>query len=163
MEWESGSSCHSYMLPRQGHRCPRRCSDWELELRDCSTIPGRGLLLTTERWTEGMWGRRLWWEIPVEESWAAMETRQYCWRTLRGWSHQHILSLPRRQHLPLTVKRLDQKVTDTPNFKVGPHPGCPLSAWCTNVQSRTSARAPLHVPDAPTTEKDPRHGSPLSA
>ena len=27
---------------------------WELEFRDCGAIPGRGLLLTAERWTEGM-------------------------------------------------------------------------------------------------------------
>ena len=35
--------------------------------------PGRGLLLTVERQTEGMRGRRLRWEMPVKESRAAME------------------------------------------------------------------------------------------
>jgi len=34
--------------------------------------------LTAERQIEGMWRRRLWWEMPVEESWAAMEARRYC-------------------------------------------------------------------------------------
>ena len=29
---------HTY--PRQGCSCPRRCSGWELELRDCEAIPG---------------------------------------------------------------------------------------------------------------------------
>ena len=62
---------HTY--PGQGRRSPRRCSSWELEHRDCGTIPGRGLLLTAWRWTERTWGRRLWWEVPIEESQAAME------------------------------------------------------------------------------------------
>ena len=33
---------------------PWKCSCWELEFRDCGAIPGRGLLLTAERGTEGM-------------------------------------------------------------------------------------------------------------
>ena len=57
---------------------PGRGSSWKLEFRDCGAIPVRGLLLTAERWMEGMCGRRLWWEIPVEESQAAMEARRYC-------------------------------------------------------------------------------------
>ena len=32
-----------------GMRSPGRCSGWELEFRDCGAIPGRGLLLSTER------------------------------------------------------------------------------------------------------------------
>ena len=32
--------CHTY--PRQGHKSPRRHSDWELEFRDCGAIPGQG-------------------------------------------------------------------------------------------------------------------------
>ena len=51
---------------------------WELEFRDCGAIPGRGLLLTVERQIEGRGGRRLWWEMPVEGSQAAMEARRYC-------------------------------------------------------------------------------------
>ena len=38
---------------RQGCRSPRRHSSWELELRDCGTIPGYGLLLMVERQIEG--------------------------------------------------------------------------------------------------------------
>ena len=41
-------------------------------------IPGQGLLLTVERWIEVMSGRRLWWEMLVEENQAAMEARQHC-------------------------------------------------------------------------------------
>ena len=33
---------------------PGRCSSWELEFRDCGAIPGRELLLTAERWIQGM-------------------------------------------------------------------------------------------------------------
>ena len=42
---------------------------------DCGAIPGQGLLLTEEKLIEGMLGRRLWWEMPVEESQAVMEAR----------------------------------------------------------------------------------------
>ena len=68
-------------LPRQGRRSPGMCSSWELEFRDCGAIPRRELLLTVERWFKGMWGRRLWCEMPVEESQAAMEARRFseCW------------------------------------------------------------------------------------
>ena len=78
--------------PGQGCRSPGRHSGWELEFRDCGAIPGRRLLLTAERWIEGMWGRRLWWKISVVESQAAMEARRYCWVTRSGWSHHHSLS-----------------------------------------------------------------------
>ena len=77
MEWESDRSCCS-------HTYPRSHSGWELEFRDCGAIPGWGLLLTAERQIEGTWGRRLWWEMPMEKSRAAMETRRYCWVTHRG-------------------------------------------------------------------------------
>ena len=33
---------------------PGRHSGWKLEFRDCGAIPGRGLLMTVERWIEGM-------------------------------------------------------------------------------------------------------------
>ena len=78
MEWESDSSCHSHTYPGQECSSPGRHSSWELEFRDCGAIPGQGLL-TAERWIEGMWGRRLWWEMLVEESQAAMEARRYYW------------------------------------------------------------------------------------
>ena len=85
----------------QPHIC--RAGTWvswkgqRLEFRDCGTIPGWGLLLTAERRTEGIWGRRLWGEMPVEESQAATEARGYCSVTRRGWSHHHSLSPPTGQ------------------------------------------------------------------
>ena len=78
MEGESDSPCGSHTHPGQGCRCPGRCSGWELEFKDCGTIPGQGLMLTVKRQIERMLGRRSWWEMPVEESQAAMEARQYC-------------------------------------------------------------------------------------
>jgi len=87
MEWESDSSCLSHTYSRQGWGSPGRCSSLELEFGEYGATPGWGLLLTVERWIEGRWGRRLWWELPVEESWAAMEARWYCWVMCSGWSH----------------------------------------------------------------------------
>ena len=120
------SSCCSHMYPRQGHRSPRRCSSLELEFRDCGAIRGWGLLLTAERWTKGMWGRRLWWEMPVEEGQAATEARWHCWVTGSGWSHHHSLSLPTPQHWQLN------------NREAGPS-----STWHTELQSRTPPNVPL--------------------
>ena len=71
-------SLHSHTYPGQEHRSAGRGSSWELEFRDCGAIPQWGLLMTSERWIEGMWGRRSWWEMPVEESQAPMEARPYC-------------------------------------------------------------------------------------
>ena len=66
------------------------------------------------------WSNRrvwLWWEMPAEQSQAAMEARQYCWVTHRGWNHHHGLSLPTRQHWQLI------------NRQAGPS-----SAWCTKLE-----------------------------
>ena len=96
------SPCRNHTHRRQERWSPGRRSGWELEFRDCGAIPGWGLLLITDGWIEGIWGRRSWWEMPVEESQAAMEARRYCWVTCRGWSHHHSLSLPTHQHLQLS-------------------------------------------------------------
>ena len=142
MEWESDSPCHSHTYPGQGSRSPGRCSGWELEFRDFGTIPRRGLLLTV-----GKWGRRLWWEIPVEESQAAMEARRYCWVTYRGWSHHHSLSLPPRTSIgSWRIERLAHQMPDSLNYRVGPQPG-----------------GPLYVPDVPNNRDRPQAMEPLSA
>ena len=140
MEWESDSPCRSHTYPGQGHWSPGKCSGWELENRNCGAIPGRGLLLTAERWIEGMWGRRLWWEILVEESQAAMKTRQYCWVRHRGWSH-HALLTPWHQQL-------------------SNREASPSNAWCPELQSRIPPRVPLKVPVAPKNREGPQAREP---
>ena len=148
MEWESDSPCHSHTYPGQEPWPPGRGSSWELEFGECGVIPGRGLLLTVERRIERMWGRRSWWEMPVEESQAAMEAGWYCWVMCRGWSHHHICSLfPYASISSWTIERLAHQTPDTLNYRVGPRSaGCPSMCM-------------MHR----TTEKDPRQGSPLSA
>ena len=44
--------------------------------------------------------------MPVEESQAAMEARQYYWVTWSGWSHHHSLFLPTGQHWQLNNKEV---------------------------------------------------------
>ena len=70
-------------------------------------------------------------KTPVEESWAAMEARRYCWVTHRGWRHHHSPSLPTASIRSWTTKRLARQTPEALNYRVGPHPGCPFSAWCT--------------------------------
>ena len=144
MEWESDSPCCNYIHPGQGRRSLGRHSRWELEFRDCGTIPWWGLLLTAERQIEGMWGRSLWWEIPVKESQAAMEARWYSWVTCRGWSHHCSLSLSMSQHWQLKNRGTD-----------------PLNDWHTELQSRTSTRVLLYVPDEPIYRLGPQPGRSL--
>ena len=125
-------SLHSHTYPGQGFRSPSRCSGWELEFRDCGAIPGKGLLMTAERWIEGMWGRRLWWEMPVEESPAATGARRYCWVTRRGWSPHHSLSYPTRQHPQQTIEMLAHQMPDALYCRGGPQPRGPskcLNGW----------------------------------
>ena len=143
MEWESDSPCCSHTYAGQEYRSPGRGSSWELEFRDCGAVPVQWLLWTVERWIEEMWGRRLWWETPVEESQAAMEARWYCWVTRRSWSHHHSLSLHKpasaaeqwrdRPIKDLTTElqsraphRVPFPVPDVQIYRVGPHLGCPF-------------------------------------
>ena len=48
------SPCRSYTYARQEHGSLRRGNGWELELRDCEADSVQGLLLTVERWIEGI-------------------------------------------------------------------------------------------------------------
>ena len=143
MEWESDSSGCSHTYPKQGRKSPGSHSSWELEFRDSGAIPGQGLLLTAERQIAGMWGRKLWWETPVEESWAAMEARWYCWVTCRGWSRHHSLCLATCQHPQLN------------NRETGPS-----NTWRTELQSRTAATGPLYVPDKLNNKEGPQAREP---
>ena len=144
MEWESDSPCHSHTYPGQGPKSHGRGSGWELEFRDCRAIPGWGLLLTVDRWIEGMEGKRLVWKMLVEECRAAMKARQYCWVTCRGKRHHHSPFLPTCQHRQLNNKE-----------------AFPSRAWPTELQSRSPPRVPLYVPDAPIHKVGPQPGEPL--
>ena len=141
MEWESDSPCRKLTYPGQGRRSPRRHSGWEF--RDCTEVPGWGLLLTVERRTEGMWGRRLWWETPVEESQIAVKGKQYCWVMHRGWSHHYSLSLPTCQHWQLNSREAGPSNTwGTELQSRTPAREAPLCAWRTKQQRRALAREP---------------------
>ena len=147
MEWESDTPCHRHMYPKQGCKSPRRHSNWELKCRDCGAIPGWGLQLTARRWPEGMWGRRLWWEMPVEEKQAVIEAKWYFWVICRRCSHHYSLSLSSHASTgSWTIKRLALQAADMQNNRVG-------------LQSVD----PFKGLTGKATEKDPSQGSPLNA
>ena len=150
MEWESDSPCRSHTPPGQGCRSPGRGSCGELEFRDCGATPGRGLLLTVEKWIEGRWGRRLQWEMPVEESQAAMEARRYLEaEPCVGGGAITVASLSLHASIcSSTTERLAHQTPDALNYSQG---GC----MC--------LRGPSMCLTCQTTEKDPRQASPLSA
>ena len=141
MEWESDSPCRSHTYPGQGRKSPGRYRGWELRIRDCGPIPGRGLLLTVERRIEGMWGRKLWGEMPVEESQAAMEARWYCRVTHRGWSQHHSLS-PRTSISSWTTE------------------SWPIKCLALNHRVGTQPRGPLYVPYTPNNREGPQGREP---
>ena len=161
MEWASGSPCCSRRCPGQECCSPGMCSGWELEFRDRGAIPGWGLRLTAERQIQGMWGRRLWREMPVEERQAAMEARRYCWVTRRGWSHPHSLSLPRCQHLQLNNREAGPLKSRRTEQQRGPHPGCPFKCLTCRSTGRTPARGVLYVPDAWNNREQPQATEPF--
>ena len=125
-----------------------------------------------------MWGRRLWWEMPVEESQAVMEARRYCWVTCRGGAIT-IASLPPHQRQQLNNREPGPSNAWALKYRAGPHPGAPvsarpadlqrgpqpgapLSAWCTDLQRGPEPGAPLSVWHADL-QRGPHPGAPLSA
>ena len=122
----TNSHCCSRTCPGMGCRSPRRYSGWKLEFRNCAAIPGQRLLLMAERWIKGMWRRRLWWEMPVEESQASMEERPYCWVTHSWWSHHHSFFLSKHEHRELNNREAS-----------------PSNVLCIELQNRTPCRVAL--------------------
>ena len=146
MEWESDSPCPSHTHPRQGHRSHRRDSSWDLDFVDCGAMPGRGLLLTTERRTDGMWGRRSEWEMPVEEHQALWKQGDTAGPIIVGGAITIVSFSPCTSIGSWTIDRMVNQVPDLLICRLGPHSGAP--SMCLMLQ---------------TTEKYPRQGSPLSA
>ena len=147
MEWESDSPCLSHTYPGLGHSSPGKHSSWDLEFGNCGAIPGWRVLLTVERLIERRWRRKIWWEIPVEESPAAMEARRYCWVMCRGWSHHHSLSFP-TCHLQLNNKEGGASDTWCTELQSRtPARGAPLCAWRPEQQRRTPGKGALYVPE----------------
>ena len=109
---------------------PRRRERQGCKHKDWRPIPGQGLLLTAERQIKGMWGRRLWWEMPVEESYhkslKATEARRYCWVKSKGWTITIASLSPHTSIGSWTTERLAHQMPDALNYRVGPHPGCPF-------------------------------------
>jgi len=142
MEWQSDSPCCSHKYLDRDAGSLEGTVGWELEFRDCGAIEGQGLLLTVERQIEGMWGRRFWGEMPVEESWAAKEARPYCWVMRRGWSHHHSFSISTHQHLQLNSREAGPSNTWCTELQIRtPTQRAPLSDWCAE-QQRPQAREP---------------------
>ena len=137
MEWESYSLCHS-------HTYPRWCSSWELECRDWSNPQARAAV-DAER-SGGCEGGDCGGKMPMEESWAAMEARRYCWVTCREWSHHHSLSPLTRQHWQLNSREAGPSKGGHWTTERSPTQGTTLSDWCAQLQRKT-----------------PRQGSPPSA
>ena len=122
---------------------PRRHSSWELEFGDSGAIPGRGLLLTEERQTGGVWGRRMGREMPVEESLAP-------WN--QGDTAESIKVGGAITIAPLSPPNSNQQLTSR---QAGPS-----STWLTKLQSRTPARGPFYMPYTLNNREGPQRREP---
>ena len=146
-------------IPCIGTGSPGRRSGWELEFRDCGSIPGRGLQLTSERRMERRWGRKLWWEMPVEarQPWEQGNTAESC---IAGGAVT-IASLPGHTSIhSWTIERLAHQTPDALNYRVGPQPGRPFKCLTRPSTDRTPARVPLYVPDARNHREGPQTRGP---
>ena len=146
MEWESGSPCHSHTNPRQGHGSPGRCRSWELERGGLWSSPQERAAVDCG---ETDWGGVR--EVtvvgnPCGGKLGRHGSKAIRWLTRRGWSHHHRLFSPHASTGSWTMERLAHQTLMLLNYRVGPHPGWPFECLT-----------------CPTTEKDPRQGSPLSA
>ena len=123
---------------------------WSLGIVEPSQ--GKGCCWLWRDGVKGMWGRRLWWEMHVEESWVAMEVKRYYWVMYSGWNHHHNLSPTTHQHWQLNSReavpsntwhielqsRTPSRVPQVPIYRVGLLPGrAPL---CSNNREGTQAR-----------------------
>ena len=59
-----------------------------------------------------------------------------------------------------TTENLTHQRPDTLNYRLGPHPGAPFSAWCAQLQSGTLIRQPLCVPEAQINREGPQARDP---
>ena len=80
-------------------------------------------------------GGHMWWEVPLEESQAALRARHYRWVRCRLWNHHWSLSLPTHWHWKLTNRERRQwgwYFEHLSHWAVEKNPsqGCPLSASC---------------------------------
>ena len=97
MGWESENPCHSHIYRDAGTLEAAAARNQSIGIVE--QYPGEGCYwLTAGRLTEWTWGRRLWREMPVQESQSAMQVRQYCWVMHRNWSQHSSFSL----HVPST-------------------------------------------------------------
>ena len=124
-------------VPQTGTWISCKLQRLALEFRDCGAVPRQGLLLTVERWIEGMWERRLWRQMTVEKSRADMKARQHSWVMCRGWSRQYSLSSPTCQHWQLNKREAGPSNAWPLSTEWDPTQGASLSDWCTELQRRT--------------------------
>ena len=117
-----------------------RGGGWELESGDCGAIPGRGLLWTAERRIKGMCGRTSWWEMPVEESQAALEAR-WCCESRVGCGPVTVASLPTRRHRRLNGREAGPANAWPRNYRTPP--GCPLKGLMSQSTEQEPIQAPL--------------------
>ena len=97
-EWSESYTDNLYCsltCPGLGCKSIRKCSIWELEHRNWSTVTGWGPLLTMRRQSERMEGRSQQGML-LEENWAGMEAGHYCSVTHKRWNHliNHTIASP---------------------------------------------------------------------
>ena len=90
-----------------------------------------------------------WEQTAVPDQWKRIYRTMQNWASIGSW----------------TIERLAHQTPDPLDYRVGPHPGCPIKSLTVLIYrvGPQPGRGPSMCLTHRTTEKDPRQGSPLSA
>ena len=91
----------------------------------------------------GLWGRRFGGKCLWRKAWQPWKQVDTAESHAGGGAITIASLLPHASISRWTVEWLAHQRPDTLEYRIRPHPGAPLSAWHTSLQSRTPARGPL--------------------
>ena len=161
MKWETDSPCHSHSYTREECRSPGRVAgSWSLGI------------VKQSQWEGCCWLQRKEWRgceggdhdgkcqlRKARKPWKQGNTAESC---IEGGAITIASLSPHASIGSWSIENLAQQTPDALNFRVGSHQGAPLSAWCADLQSRTSVRGgPLYVPDMPNNREGPQARDPF--
>ena len=160
MEWESDSPCHAICTLDRDAGTLEGVAAGSQSLGFVEQSQGKGwcwLWRDGPRGGEGgdCGGKHLW--RKARQSWKEDDIAES--HVVGGAITIASLS-PHASICSWTTERLAHQAPDTLNYRVGPHPRYILSAWCTDMQSRTQPWGPLYVPDIPNNREKPQAREP---
>ena len=119
---ESDSPCSSHTYPRQGPQEGAAAGSWRLGAWSDPRVSAAVDCRDRPRGGEG----GAWWETPVQESRAGGSKAILLSHTAEVEPSPQPLSPPQASTSSWTLERLARQTPEAPNYRAGPHPGCPV-------------------------------------